>query len=103
MIVYGIMGALDIAPTLHFVEPGLKINGEEWIKVVGEFFVPSCAALLEPGREFLLLLDNAPSRACRQASDHYKTVLNGTAEFQPPCSPDLVLMWNESSRHSSFS
>ena len=88
----GIMGALDTAPTLHFVE---QVNGEEWIKVVGEFFVANCAALLEPGREFLLLLDNAPSRACRLACDHNKTVLNGTAEFQPPCSPDLVLMWNE--------
>ena len=100
MMVSGIRGALDTAPTLHFVE---QVNGEEWIKVMDEYLVPNCAALLEPGREFLLLLDNAPSRACRQASDHYKTVLNGTAEFQPPCSPDLVLMWNESSRHSSFS
>ena len=29
VLVSGVMGALD-APTLHFVEPGLKINGEEW-------------------------------------------------------------------------
>ena len=94
-MVCGIMGALDMAPTLHFVEPGLKINGEEWIKVMDEYIVPNCAALLEPGREFFLLLDNAPSRACRPACDHYKTVLNGTVEFQPPCVPDLLLMWNE--------
>ena len=80
-MVYGIMGALAIAPTLHFVEPGLKINGEEWIRVMDEYFVPNCAALLEPGREFSVLLDNAPSRACRLASDHYKTVFSGTVEF----------------------
>ena len=59
MMVYGIIGALDIAPTLHFVE---QVNGEEWIKVMDEYLVPNCAALLEPGREFFLLLDNAPSR-----------------------------------------
>ena len=42
------MGVLDIAPTLHFVELGLKINGEEWIKVMDEYIVPNCAALMEP-------------------------------------------------------
>ena len=51
-MVSGIMGALDIAPTLHFVEPGLKINGEEWTKVMDEYIVPNCAALMEPGRIF---------------------------------------------------
>ena len=55
----GIMGALDTARTLHFVEPGLKINGKEWIRVMDEHIVPNCAVVLEPGREFLLLLDNA--------------------------------------------
>ena len=76
------MGALDIAQTLHFLEPGLQINSEEWIQeMVSEYFVPNCAALLEPGREFKLLLDKAPSRACRLACDHNKTVLNGTVEF----------------------
>ena len=38
--------ALAIAPTLHFVEPGLKINGEEWIKVMDEHTPPTCAALM---------------------------------------------------------
>ena len=33
------MGALDIAPTLHFVE---QVNGEEWIKVMDEYLVPNC-------------------------------------------------------------
>ena len=70
-MVSGIMGALDMAPTLHFVELGLEINSEE-----DEHFVPNCAA-------------NAPSHACRLACDHHKTVLHGTVEFQPPCSPDL--------------
>ena len=40
-------------PTLHFVEPGLKINGEEWINVMDEYIVPNrpnSAALMEPGR-----------------------------------------------------
>ena len=39
-MVSGIMGALDIAPTLHFVALGLKINGEEWSKVMDEYIVP---------------------------------------------------------------
>ena len=30
-----ITGAYDITPSLHFVEPGLKINGEEWANVMG--------------------------------------------------------------------
>ena len=49
-------------------------------------FAPNCAALLELGRKFLLLLDNAPSHACRLACDrdHYRTVLHGTVAFQPP-------------------
>ena len=53
VMVSGIMGALDIALTLHFVEPGLKINSEEWIKVMDEYIVPNCAALMELGRKFL--------------------------------------------------
>ena len=76
-------------PSLHFVEPGLKINGDEWIKVMDEYHVPNCAALMEPGRKFLLILDNAPSHASRLACEHYKTLVQGTVEFQPPCSPDL--------------
>ena len=61
-----------------------------------EYIAPNCTALMELGRKFLLLLDNAPSHASRQ---HYKTVLHGTVEFQPPCSPDLspldFFLWNE--------
>ena len=53
-----IMGACDIAPSLHFVEPGLKLNGGEWIKVMDEYIVPNCTVLVEPGRKFLLILDN---------------------------------------------
>ena len=66
-MVSGIMGALDIAPTLHFVEPGLKIKGELWIKVMYEYIAPNGAALMEPGRQFLLLLDTAPSHTCMLA------------------------------------
>ena len=32
VMVSGIMNALDIASTLHFVVLGLTINGEEWTK-----------------------------------------------------------------------
>ena len=81
------------------MERGLKINAEEWIKVMDEYIAPNCTALMEPGREFLLLLDNAPSYASRLACEHYKTVLHGTVEFQPPCSPDLspsdFFLWKE--------
>ena len=55
VMVSGIMGALDTAPTLHFVEPGLKISDEDWIKVVDECIALNCAVLMEPGRQFLLL------------------------------------------------
>ena len=65
VMVSSIMGALDSAPTSHFVEPGLKVNGEKWIKVMEAHSVPRCTGLMEPGRNFLLILDNAPSRACR--------------------------------------
>ena len=58
----GVMVALDMAPTLHFVEPGLKINGAEWIQVVDEYIAPNCTALMEPRRKFLLILDNAVAR-----------------------------------------
>ena len=34
-MVSGIIGALDTAPTSHFVDPGLKLSGEEWVKVMG--------------------------------------------------------------------
>ena len=54
-----IMGACDIAPSLHFVEPDLKLNAEEWIKVMEKYILPACAALMEPGRKFLLILDQA--------------------------------------------
>ena len=101
MVVPGIISALDIAPTLHFVEPGLKINVEEWIKVTDEYIAPNRAALMEPGRTLVLLLDSAPSHACRLAFDHNKTVMHGKAEFQPPCTP--VVFGATSSRHSSFS
>ena len=64
-----------------------------------EHIAPNCAALMEPGREYLLLLDNAPSHACRLACDHHQTVSNGTVGFQPPCSPDLspvdFFLWKE--------
>ena len=43
-MVSGIMGAYDIAPTLHFVEPGLKLNAEEWIKEIEEYMVPNCVS-----------------------------------------------------------
>ena len=79
VMVSGIMGALDIAPTLHFVELGLEI------KVMTSTWCP----IEQLGRKFLLILDNAPSHASRLASEHYKSVLHGTVEFQPPCSPDL--------------
>ena len=39
VMVSGIMGACDIAPSLHFVELGLKLNAEEWIKVMDEYIV----------------------------------------------------------------
>ena len=91
VMVSGIMGAFDIAPSLHFVEPGLK--------VMNEYIAPNCTALMEPGREFLLILDNAPSHASRLACAHYKTVWHGTIEFQPLCSPDLspldFFLWSE--------
>ena len=77
-VVSGIMGGLDTAATLHFVELGLKINGEKWITVMDEFTVP-----MRPPHAAWTLLDTAPSHARRLAS------LHGTAEFQPPCSPDL--------------
>ena len=67
VMVSGIMGALNIAPSLHFVEPDLKLNAEEWIKVMDEYISPNCAALMESGRKFLLILDNAPSHANRLA------------------------------------
>ena len=93
-MVSGIKGACDIAPTLHVVELGLKINGEEWAKVVNEYTVPNCTAVMEPGRKFLLILGNAPSHASRLGREHY-----GTVEFQPPCSPALspldFFLWNE--------
>ena len=99
VMVSGIMGTCDTAPSLHFVEPGLKLNAEEWIKVMDEYTVPNCTALMEPGRKFSLILDNAPSHASRIACEHYSTVLHGTVEFQPPCSPDLsslgFFLWNE--------
>ena len=31
-------------------KPGLKINGEEWIKVMDEYIAPNCTALMELGR-----------------------------------------------------
>ena len=67
VVVSGIICACDIAPSLHFVEPGLELNAEEWIKVKTSTFVPNCTALMEPGRKFLLILDNAPSHASRLA------------------------------------
>ena len=61
--------------------------------------VPNCSALMEPGREFLLILDTAPSHASRLACKHYKAVWHGTVEFHPPCSPGLspldFFLWNE--------
>ena len=99
MMVSGIMDAFDIAPTFHFVEPGLKIIAGGWIKVMDEYIVPNCTALMEPGRKFLLILDNAPSHVSRLACEHCSTVLHGSVEFQPPCSPDLspldFFLWNE--------
>ena len=43
---------------------------------------------------------------CRPACGHYKTVLHGAVEFQPPCSPDLSpldFFYGTTSRHSSTS
>ena len=54
-----------------------------------EYTVPICAALVSLGAMFSLFLDNAPSHVCRLACGHDQTVLHGTAEFQPPRSPDL--------------
>ena len=59
---------------------------------------------MEPGRIFLLILDNASSQAC----EHYKTVLHGTVEFQPPCSPHLpslqiFLEWAQNTTRSASS
>ena len=71
VMVPGIMDAYDIAPTLHFVEPGLQVNAEEWIKVMDECMVPNCIVLMEPGRKFLLILDNAPSHATRLACEQH--------------------------------
>ena len=67
VVVSGIICSCDIAPSLHFVEPGLELNAEEWIKVRTSTFVPNCTAFVEPGRKFLLILDNAPSHASRLA------------------------------------
>ena len=47
-MVSDIVGTLDIAPTLHFVAPGLKTSGE-WIKVMDEYIALTCAVLVEPG------------------------------------------------------
>ena len=71
------------------MEPGLKLNAEEWIKVMDEYIVPKCTAIMGPGRKFLLIQDNAPSNASRLACEHYSTVLHGTVDFQSQCSPDL--------------
>ena len=99
VMVSGMIGALDIPPTLHFVDHGLKINGEEWTKVMDEFLCPIARPSWSLGVSFLLILDNAPSHASRLACEHYKTVLFGTVEFQPPCPPDLspidFFLWNE--------
>ena len=104
-MVSGTMGALDIAPTLHFVEPGLKINAEEWIKVMDEYIAPTCTALMEPVRKSLLILDNAPSHACRLACDHYRVARHSrfsTALLSRSLSLGL-LFCGTSSRHSLFS
>ena len=67
--------------------------------MMDEYIVPNCTALMEPGRKFLRILDNAPSHTSWLACEHYSTVLHGTVEFQPPCSPDLspfdFFLWNE--------
>ena len=62
VMVSGIMGAYDIAPTLHFVEPGLQLNAEEWIKSMEEYMVPNCTALMEPGRKFFIDLGRDVAR-----------------------------------------
>ena len=93
------MAARDIAPSLHFVDPGRELDAVGWVGVVGGCVVPNCTALMELGRKFLLTLDNAPSRASRLASEHCSSVLHDTVEFQPSCSPDLspldFFLWNE--------
>ena len=45
VMVSSIMGALDIASRLHFVDPGLKTSGEERIKATGRMH---CAQLRGP-------------------------------------------------------
>ena len=77
VLVSGIMGPLDIAPTLHFVEIGPNINGEEWIKVMDEYTVPNIAALWELFF-FKKNMGIAPSHASVLACEHNKTVLHGT-------------------------
>ena len=65
----------------------------------GRVHCANCTALMEPGRKFLLILDNAPSHASRLACEHYKTVLHGTVEFQPRAlqtsRPQTFFLWNE--------
>ena len=51
-----------------------------------------CAQLRSPRgawANLLLILDNAPSHTARLACERHKTVLHGTIEFDPRCSPDL--------------
>ena len=53
------MGARDIAPKLHFVELGVKINGDEWLKVMDENIVPNGAwawLALPPKAEFVTVI-----------------------------------------------
>ena len=57
----------DFAPTLHFVELGLKLISEEWIKVMDKYIVPNSAAVIKLGRKSFLILDSSPSHACRLA------------------------------------
>ena len=77
------MGNKKIATTLGLPQSAVK----RWLQ--DEYIFPNCAALMEPGRKFSLILDNAPSHACRLTCKHNKTVLHDTGEFQPPRFPDL--------------
>ena len=59
VMVSGIMDELDIPPTLHFVEPCLKINGEEWTSTLR----PIAQLSRNLGVSFYFSWTNAPSLA----------------------------------------
>ena len=94
VMVSGIMGALDIAPTLHFVEPCLKTSSEEWIKVMDEYIVPNCAALTERGVSFYCS-SHASGLACGALQDNVaRHGRVSTTVLSRPLSPLDFFLWN---------